>query len=116
MVTIIATMRAREGKDDNVRDVLMALVVESRQEPGCLQYDLMVGDEDPLEFALYEKWESATALNTHLRSRHIEVAYDLTGDLLDGPARVVSYVGIEPVRTRHTGPTRRLDPETEEPA
>jgi quinol monooxygenase YgiN len=116
MITIIATMRALEGKDDNVRDVLMALVVESRQEPGCLKYELMVGDEDPLEFALYEQWESATALNTHLRSRHIEVAYDLTGHLLAAPARVVSYVQIEPVRTRHTGPTRRLDPSEESPA
>ncbi|HQR39803.1 MAG TPA: putative quinol monooxygenase [Blastocatellia bacterium] len=113
MIVVVATMRAKEGKEDNLRDVLMALVVESRQEKGCLQYDLMVGDEEPLEFAMYERWESPAALNTHLRSRHIEVAYDMTDDLVDGKARVVSYVQIEPVRTRHTGPTRRLGADEE---
>ena len=84
MIVVVATMRAKEGKEDNLRDVLMALVVESRQEKGCLQYDLMVGDEEPLEFAMYERWESPAALNTHLRSRHIEVAYDMTKSNITG--------------------------------
>ena len=109
MVVVIATMRAREGKEGNVRDVLTALVVESRQENGCLQYDMLVGDEDPAEFALYERWESMGLMNAHLRSRHIEVAYGLTSDLIEGTPKVVSYVPAEPKRTRHTGPTTRLN-------
>src|SRR5262245_23199917 len=107
MVVVIATMRAREGKESSVRDVLTALIVESRQEKGCLQYDMLVGDEDPAEFALYERWESVVLMNAHLRSRHIEVAYGITTDLIEGSPKVVSYVTAEPVRTRHTGPTRR---------
>lgn len=110
MVVVIATMHAREGEESRMRDVLLALVVESRQEQGNLRYDLLVSEEDPREYAIYEVWESAAALNAHLRSKHISVAHGLNEELSDVPPRVISYTTIEPQRKMHTGPTRRLEP------
>lgn len=106
---VVATMHAREGKEDRVRDILVALVVESRQEEGCLQYDLLIGHEDPREFALYEVWESEAALNAHLRSKHVSVAYTFSAELCDEEPKVIAYRAVEPARKAHTGPTRRLD-------
>jgi quinol monooxygenase YgiN len=110
MVVVIATMHAKEGQEDRMKDVLLALVVESRQEQGNVHYDLLVGEDDPCEFAIYEVWESQAALNSHLRSTHISVAHSLSGELADRDPRVVSYRTAEPRRTFHSsGPTRRLE-------
>lgn len=110
MITVIATMHAHEGKQDRMRDVLLALVVESRLEQGCLAYELLVSEDDPREFAIYERWENQQALNAHLRAQHIAVAHSLSDELADRKPRVVSYVAIEPMRKAHSGPTRKLDP------
>jgi quinol monooxygenase YgiN len=102
-------MRAVEGAEDRLRDVLTALVVESRQEQGCLRYDLLRSDDDPQEFALYEEWESVAALNAHLRTSHITVGHSMSSTLTVEAPRVVSYRIVEPARRSHTGPTRRLE-------
>jgi quinol monooxygenase YgiN len=110
MIVVIAKMHAREGKEDKLRDVLTALVVESRQEAGCVRYDLLVGEDDPGEFALYEAWENAAALNAHLRAKHVAVAHTFSDELTDVAPRVVSYSIVQPNRTAHSsGATRRLD-------
>lgn len=114
MIVVIATMRAREGQEDRLRDVLTALVVESRQEDGCRRYDLLISEDDRAEMALYEEWTSAATLNAHLRSRHISVGYSLSDELTESPPRVVSYRLVEPARRQHTGPTRRLDDSEDE--
>ena len=111
MIVVIASMHAREGQADKLKNVLLALVVESRLEAGNLRYDLLVGEEDPNEFAVYEVWESQAALNAHLRSKHIAVAYQFSEELTDVAPRVVSYTVLETQRRTHSsGPTRRLEP------
>ena len=115
MIVVIATMHAKEGQEDRMKDVLLALVVESRLEPGNLHYELLLSEDDPCEFAFYEVWENQAALNAHLRSKHISVAHSFSAELADREPRVVAYRSIEPMRKIHSsGPTRRL--EAEDPA
>ena len=93
-----------------MKDVLLALVVESRLEQGNVRYELLAGDDDPCEFAVYEVWENQAALNAHLRSKHISVGHSLSAELTDREPRVVAYHTIEPQRKIHSsGPTRKLE-------
>ena len=109
MIVVIATMRAKQGMEDRLRDVLTAIVVESRLQEGCLRFDLLVSDDEFHDFALYEEWETSAALNAHLRCRHVDVAYSLSSELTEELPRVVFYRAINPARRAHSGPTRRLD-------
>jgi len=110
MIVVIATMHAKEGEEDRMRDILLALVVESRLEHGNVRYDLLVCEDDPCEFAVYEVWENQAALNAHLRSQHISVAHSLSRELTDREPRIVSYRPVEPQRTLYSsGPTSRLE-------
>jgi len=116
MIVVIATLNAKQGSEDKLKDILTALVVESRLEPGNVRYELLERDDDPTEFALYEVWETETALNAHLRSKHISVAYSFTDELNTQEPRVVSYHTVEPTRTSHSsGPTRKLEPTDPQP-
>lgn len=110
MIAVIATMHAREGKADRLVEILTALVGASRQERGCIRYELLVGEHDPNEIALYEEWESDTALNAHLRSTHISSAHGFADELTDRTPVVHSYTKVEPMRNFPSGPTRRLEP------
>lgn len=115
MIEVIATLRAREGKENRLRDILLALVVESRQEKGNVRYDLLVGQDDPRDLALHEIWENEGVLNAHLRSKHIANAYLFAEELNEFPPRVISYQLLEPIIKTHTGPTRRLEPTDPQP-
>ena len=115
MIVVIATMHAREGEERRLRDVLSALVGESRQEKGCVRYDMLVGEDDPLEFAIYEEWETASALNAHLRAPHISSAHGFADELTDRPPHIVSYSRLEPTRIFQSGPTRKLEPDDPTP-
>jgi quinol monooxygenase YgiN len=110
MIVVLVTMHAREGKETALQNVLLALVVESRKEHGNRRYDLLVGEEDPREFAIYAEWENAAALNSHLRSRPVGYAHMFMPELDDVLPRIISYTVLEPTRTMHMGPTRPLDP------
>ncbi|HEX8181063.1 MAG TPA: putative quinol monooxygenase [Pyrinomonadaceae bacterium] len=64
-VTVLARVRARAGREEEVRRLLLALVAPSRAEAGCLNYDLHQSADDPTEFMFYENWTSRAALAAH---------------------------------------------------
>jgi quinol monooxygenase YgiN len=83
LLTVIAYMRAKPGKESELRDALEALVKPTTEEPGYVNYDLHQGVEDPAVFFFYENWESAQALDAHLDAPHLQRLAAMMGDLLD---------------------------------
>lgn len=84
LLTVIASMRARPGKEQDLRDALEALVPPTTQEAGYVNYDLHQGVEDPAVFFFYENWESGEALDAHLAAPHLQQILTRLDELLDG--------------------------------
>ena len=82
LLTVIAHMRAKPGREQDLRQALKALVQPTTQEAGYVNYDLHQSVEDPAVF--YENWESAQALDAHLETPHLEQFKGVMDDLLDG--------------------------------
>jgi len=59
--TVVATFEARPGKEIELRNALVGLVAPTRQEAGCLNYDLHVSTEDPRRFLFHENWTTKMA-------------------------------------------------------
>ena len=95
LLTVIATMRAQPGKEQELRDALVALVEPTTKEAGYVTYDLHQGVEDPALFCFYENWESGEALDAHLRTPHLTEFAGRLDELLDGGAQ-----GLEIRRVR----------------
>ncbi len=72
-VTVVATFEAKPGKENELRRALLTLVAPTRQETGCLNYDLHVLPEDPTKFLFHENWTSKAHLDAHLKNTHIQV-------------------------------------------
>jgi len=69
-IVINAILRAKEGKEEALFQVMKSIVPLSRAEQGCIQYTLHVHDTDPRTFVFYEIWEHEEALEAHIQSEH----------------------------------------------
>ena len=89
LVTVIAHMRAKPGKEQELRDSLEALIGPTSQEEGYVNYDLHQGLEDSSLFYLYENWESVETHEAHMNRPHLQDFASRLDDLLDGDLTVV---------------------------
>ena len=90
LLTVIAYMRAKPGREQELRAALEALVEPTSQEAGYVNYDLHQSVEDPAFFAFYENWESPEHLDAHLAAPHLARFVGVMGDLLDDSGLTVT--------------------------
>jgi quinol monooxygenase YgiN len=90
LLTVIAHMRAKPGKRQELQDALIALVEPTSQETGFVNYDLHQGPEDPDLFYLYENWHSAELLDAHLNAAHLVEFAGRLDDLLADPGLTIT--------------------------
>jgi quinol monooxygenase YgiN len=57
------------GGEDELGSELRALVAPTRQEPGCLAYELHRDPKEPQKFMFYEKFKDQDAFTAHLEVR-----------------------------------------------
>lgn len=91
LLTVVAEMKAKPGKELELQSAALALVEPTRKEDGCVQYDLHVHTNDPGRIVFYENWTSAEHLARHAASAHLEAFRAHAKDLLEQPGRVETY-------------------------
>lgn len=90
LITVVAVMKAKPGKEDELRAAALALVEPTRQEEGCVQYDLHVHLVDPGSLVFYENWTSVEHLARHAASPHMQAFRAIADDLRE-TSRVERY-------------------------
>lgn len=88
---VIATFKARPGKEAELLEVLTALVEPTRAESGCRLYELWRNREDGTELTFVEEWSSDEALAAHARSDHIAAARARYPELITGEVDLRLY-------------------------
>ena len=71
---VIAKVKARPGKANELLTLLSTMIEPTRKEPGCISYSLLQNKEDPADFALIEEWQNSTALQSHFATKHFKDA------------------------------------------
>ena len=99
-LTIVATIQAKLGKEDEVRSELQRLVAPTRGEQGCVQYDLHESNTQPGLFLFYENWTSLKDLEHHLQSPHIAVLRAKEADLLARPVEITHWTLVSQPNSR----------------
>lgn len=85
-VTVIATLHAQDGKQDDVLQAVSAIATEVHAEPGCLRYAPHTSGRNRV--VIVESWESREALDVHAKSPgFIALGKQLEG-LLSAPLEV----------------------------
>lgn len=70
---VVARIKAKPDKVEEVRELLSGLVGPTRGERGCVAYELLQNREDPTDFTFVEEWESDAALASHAASDHLRI-------------------------------------------
>lgn len=70
---IVVILKAKHGREAELRKDLAEVVPLSRQEDGNLRYDLFVDQADPGRFVFVEQWASREQREKHhTQSEHIK--------------------------------------------
>lgn len=82
-LTVMARFKAKSGQEEIVLDELSALLDPTRQEDGCIQYDLHRSMDDPGVFVFYESWKSQKDLEQHLAMPYLQALLGKVDELFD---------------------------------
>ncbi|MFY9397354.1 MAG: putative quinol monooxygenase [Desulfomonilia bacterium] len=91
MLTVVAVLKAKEGKEQEVKEAIEALVEKVRTEDGTLAYAAHRGRKEPGKFLFYEKYRDKDAFNAHGSSAHFAEFFGKIASLLDGEPSIEIY-------------------------
>ena len=87
-ITVIARIRARTGKEPETRQLLTGLIGPTRNEQGCISYDLFAMPDNPGSYMFIETWQSRKHLSVHLQQPHVQALIKRSDELLAEPLDV----------------------------
>lgn len=83
---IICRVKCEEQNRERVRELLLEYVEPSRQEPGCLYYDIFQERNDPNVFYILDGWKDQAAVDAHVKHPNVpRVNAMLHPLLIEGP-------------------------------
>src|ERR1035441_7658759 len=92
-LTVTAQVKAKPGKESQMRQELLSLVAPSRQDAGCLNYDLHQGVDNPALFLFHENWTSKAHLDRHLQKPELQAVLARLGQLVAEPPQITLCSG-----------------------
>ncbi|QPC45657.1 putative quinol monooxygenase [Mangrovibacillus cuniculi] len=82
-VVITAVLKAKPGKEAEALAALQEVVTPSREEEGCMTYQLHQSLEDISTFVFYEVWKDAEAVQKHVESAHYVTYREKAAELFE---------------------------------
>ena len=66
MICLTIVLTAKDAADiPRLRDLLVQAMRKSREEPGCLRFDVYHSTAEPRRFTLVEHWADPAAIDAH---------------------------------------------------
>jgi quinol monooxygenase YgiN len=94
VITVIATVRAKPGCEEQLKNTLLELIEPTRKEAGCVNYDLHQSIEEKGAFVFHENWRSKDAFDQHLKTPHFEATVAKCRDLIASAPEIRLFAKI----------------------
>lgn len=75
-IICVAHLIAKDGQREALFNVLKALIKPSKNEPGCVSYQLHCSMENPNQFTFIDKFKDQSAFDYHCETAHVKKAFD----------------------------------------
>ncbi len=86
-LNVVAVIKAKPGSEAVLQQALTALTNATRNEEGCVSYELFHSASDPSAFVTVEKWRSQDDLDAHMKTPHVAQALQSAGEVIaESPA------------------------------
>jgi quinol monooxygenase YgiN len=94
-ISLLALIKAKPGKEEELKKELMGILAPTRSEEGCINYTMHTDPQDPSLIMFYENWASQAALDKHLATPHITAFGAKAGDLLAEPLDLTQWKMVD---------------------
>ena len=94
MIVLLAKSVVLEGKQQEFIAVAEKLVKATREEPGCVYYDLVQDAADEKVFFFVEKYLDEAAVEAHKNSEHFQVYVPMM-EALREVSEVKKYIPVD---------------------
>lgn len=93
---VIGTIEVKPGaRDEVLRAVLTHRERSLRDEPGTLQFEVLVPNEDPNKLFLYEQYTDTAAFVAHMKGNSMATVTNEIGHLVVSLTGIQSKLGTE---------------------
>ena len=99
MITVLATLKANPGKEDELKAVLTEMIgnVKEKEAGKALVYSLHTTDSDPSAFVFYELYADEEAFAAHGKTEHMAAMGTQLKGLLAGRPEIVRLTRVASV-------------------
>jgi len=87
-ISVIVEENIKEGQKDAFVAHMREMIRLTKEEDGCIAYDLYESIEGTGEIVLVELWESKEALDAHLQTDHFKELFPASEVFKAGPPKV----------------------------
>lgn len=91
IIHAIALLNARTDKTEVLNSLLTSLLEPTRQESGCIRFELLQNRDAPTEFAVVSRWQDEQAVQDHIRTGYAQGAMSRLPELLAAPLDLRFY-------------------------
>ena len=95
MIVLLAKSVLLEGKQQEFVSIAEKLVKATREEPGCIYYDLVQDASDDRVFCFVEKYQDEAAVAAHMASVHFQTYVPMMNALREGPSEVTKCITVD---------------------
>jgi Uncharacterized conserved protein len=72
-VAVVVNHKMKEGKLEEFIEYMQEMIKLTKQEDGCIAYDLYAEEGNTRECVMVEIWENKEKLDVHMESEHFKV-------------------------------------------
>lgn len=91
VVRVVAKNYVKKDKVDEVIELCKELVQLTREEEGCIKYEMFQDEQDPCILTMIEEWESRDHLNSHFEADHFKRIVPMLGEFHEKETEVNIY-------------------------
>ena len=84
MIIVKGSIPVKTAHREEALTLLQTLAGQSRQEQGCLAYEVYIDAASPQTLVIWQQWSGIPALEEHFASSHVDAFLDAIPDLIDG--------------------------------
>lgn len=97
-IAVVADVRAKPGKERELREITLPLVAKVRAERNNVVYFLHEDRESPGHFVFYEIFASAADFEAHNATPHVQAWFARLPELAEGGVKVSRLQILDPTR------------------
>jgi quinol monooxygenase YgiN len=87
-IVLVARLKVKAEMVETAKKAALDLVLPSRAEAGCVNYDVHQAIDDETVFVWHETWKSKAALDEHFEMPEFKAFFAMVGEIAAEPPEI----------------------------